>query len=127
MTKKLISSGSVFEEKYGHSRAVVVGGTIYVSGTTGYDYATGALSDDPAEQTRQTFRNINAALQQAGASLKDVVQIVTYFTDPADWDAIGAVLGEELRHIRPANSGVRVALIDPAMKVEISAIAVKST
>lgn len=124
--KRLIGSGSIFEQKYGHSRAVVAGDTIYVSGTTGYDYATGALSDDPAEQTRQTFRNIEAALIEAGSSLQDVVQIVTYFTDAADWDAIGAVLGEVLQGIHPANSGIRVALIDPAMKVEISAIAVRT-
>ena len=63
--KKHIFSGSVFEEKYGHSRAVVAGDTIYVSGTTGYDYATGALPEEAAEQTRQTFRNIEAALHQA--------------------------------------------------------------
>ena len=124
--KKHIFSGSVFEEKYGHSRAVVAGDTIYVSGTTGYDYATGALPEEAAEQTRQTFRNIEAALHQAGASLHDLVQIVTYFTDPDDWDAIGAVLRDELQGIHPANSGVHVRLIDPAMKVEISAIAVRS-
>ena len=124
--KKHVFSGSVFEQKYGHSRAVVAGDTIYVSGTTGYDYATGALPEEAAEQTRQTFRNIEAALHQAGASLADLVQIVTYFTDPDDWDAIGAVLRDELQGIHPANSGVRVALIDPAMKVEISAIAVRS-
>jgi 2-iminobutanoate/2-iminopropanoate deaminase len=124
--KQLISSGSVFEQKYGHSRAVRVGDTIYVSGTTGYEYATGTLPPDAADQTRQTFRNIEAALARAGVSLADLVQLVTYFTDAADWDAIGAVLRDELQGIHPANSGVQVRLIDPAMKVEISAIAVRS-
>ena len=124
--KQLISSGSVFEQKYAYSRAVRVGDTIYVSGTTGYDYATGTLPGDAADQTRQIFRNIEAALAEAGASLADLVQLVTYFTDAGDWDAIGAVLGAELRDIRPANSAVQLRLIDPAMKVEISAIAVRS-
>ena len=125
MERKNIPSGSIFEERYGHSRAVVVGNTVYVAGTTGYDYKTKQMSDDPAEQTRQTFRNIETALGEAGASLSDLVQIITYFTDHDDWDAIGGVLKEELQHIRPGNSGVRVDLIHPEMKVEISAIAVK--
>ena len=87
--KKHVFSGSVFEEKYGHSRAVVAGDTIYVSGTTGYDYATGALPEEAAEQTRQTFRNIEAALHQAGASLHDLVQIVTclLYTSPSPRDS----------------------------------------
>src|SRR5690606_3871450 len=77
MPRTLISSGSAFEEKIGYSRAVVVGDTVYVSGTTGYDYATGTISDDVAEQTAQTLRNIAAALEQAGSSLDEVVR-VTY-------------------------------------------------
>jgi len=126
MERKLISSGSIYEERYGHSRAVAVGNMVFVAGTVGFNYAERTVSDDPAEQTRQTFRNIENALKEAGSSLSDVVSIVTYFTNHDDWDAIGEVLREELQHIRPGNAGVRVELIDPKMKVEISAIAVKS-
>ena len=127
MQPERISSGSKYERLYGHSRAVALDNLIFVAGTVGFDYANDTVADDPAEQTRQTFRNIEAALQQAGASLSDLVQIVTYFTDPDDWDAIGEVLNETLKDIRPTNAGVRVNLIDPRMKVEISAVAVKRT
>lgn len=127
MAFEKISSGSKFERQYGHSRAVVANNTIYVAGTVGFDYENDTIVDDAGEQTRQTFRNIEKALEEAGASLSDLVQIVTYFTNHEDWDAIGEVLGETLRDIRPCNAGVRVDLIDPRMKVEISAVAVKTT
>lgn len=123
--KKTYFSNSKFENAYGHSRAVAVGDTIYVAGTTGYNYETHEVSDDPAEQTRQTLRNIDTALKELGASFEDVVQIITYFTDIDDWDAIGAVLGEELQGVHPVNAGVMTGLILPEMKVEISATAVR--
>ena len=125
MRRQHISSGSKFEELYGHSRAVAVGDMIFVSGTSGFDYETHTISDDPGEQTRQTFRNIEKALQDAEASFADVVQMVTYYTNQDDWDAIGAVLHEWLKDVRAVNAGVRVGLIDPRMKVEIAAIAVR--
>ena len=78
MKRKNIYSDSRFEELYGHSRAVAVGDMVFVAGTVGYDYETHTVSEDPAEQTRQTFRNIQTALEQADSSLEDVVQIVTY-------------------------------------------------
>jgi hypothetical protein len=74
MSRRLISSGSDMELKYGYSRAVVDGKWVFVSGTTGFDYAKGEISDDITEQTRQVFRNIEKALSQAGASLADVVR-----------------------------------------------------
>ena len=125
MKRELVSSGSKFEQLYGHSRAVAVGDFIFVAGTAGFDYETHTISDDPAEQTRQAFRNIENALAQVGASFSDVVQIVTYYTNQDDWDAVGGALREQLKDIRPVNTGVRVDLIDPRMKVEISATAVR--
>ncbi len=118
-------SGSKFEKLYGHCRAVAVGDLIFVAGTTGYDYETGSISDDAGEQTRQTFRNIETALEQCGASFADVVQIVTYFVNKDDWEAIGAVLKEQLDGVHPVNAGVQTGLILPEMKVEISATAVR--
>lgn len=127
MKRQIISSGSRFEALYGHSRAVAVGDMIFVAGTVGYNYESHTISDDAAEQTRQTFRNIENALQEAGASFADVVQIVTYYTDQEDWDAIGEVLLENLKDVRPVNAGVRTGLVDPRLKVEISAIAVRNS
>ena len=118
-------SGSKFEEMYGHCRAVSVGDLIFVAGTTGYDYATGEISDDPAAQTHKTIDNIDAALRDLGSSFADVVKIVTYFVEQDDWDAIGGALRKRLAGVHPANSGVRTGLILPEMKVEISAIAAR--
>lgn len=127
MQRKNISSGSKFEQLYGHSRAVSIGDTIYVAGTVGFNYEQNTITEDPAEQTRQAFRNIEMALRQAGATFSDVVHITTYYTNQDDWDAIGEVLLEQLKDVRPVNAGVRVGLIDQRMKVEISAIAKRQT
>ena len=116
-------SGSKFEKLYRHCRAVRCGDLIFVSGTTGYNYATGEISDDPAEQTHQTFKNIETALQELGGNFSEVVQIKTFFVDQKDWDAIGGVLNEWLEGVHPVNSGIRTGLILPEMKVEISATA----
>src|ERR1043165_8372179 len=75
MTRKLISSGSSFEAEIGYSRAVVQGRWVFVSGTTGFDYSTMTISEDVAEQAEQAFRNIQAALEQAGCKLRDVVRV----------------------------------------------------
>ena len=77
-----ISSGSSYEEKYGYSRAVKVNDTVYISGTVGFNYQTGEISSDPVEQVQQIIRNIEPALEKAGAKLSDVVQISTYVTAP---------------------------------------------
>lgn len=116
-------SGSKFEKLYRHCRSVRCGDFIFVSGSTGYDYVTGEISDDPAEQTRQTFNNIDTALQELDANFSEVVQIITYFVDIKDWDAIGGVLNEWLEGVHPVNSGIQTGLILPEMKVEISATA----
>lgn len=76
MTRQLISSDSTFEQEIAYSRAVVVGNWVFVSGTTGFDYSTMTISDSLSEQTEQCLENIQAALHQAGSSLKDVVRVV---------------------------------------------------
>src|SRR5262249_30319779 len=121
--RRLISSGSRFEAESGYSRAVVEGEWVFVAGTTGFDYARMTIADDPAEQTRQTFRNIEAALAEAGASLADVVRVHYYVPNPADWPAIVPVLGEVFGAIRPAATALFCSLVDPRMKIEIEVTA----
>jgi enamine deaminase RidA (YjgF/YER057c/UK114 family) len=121
--RRLISSGSPFEAEAGFSRAVVDGEWIFVAGTTGFDYAQMTIADDPAEQARQAFRNIETALAEAGASLADVVRVKYYAPDPADWSAIVPVLGEVFGTIRPAATALICGLIDPRMKIEIEVTA----
>jgi enamine deaminase RidA (YjgF/YER057c/UK114 family) len=117
--RRLISSGSPFETEAGYSRAVVDGEWIFVAGTTGFDYAQMSIVDDPAEQARQAFRNIETALAEAGASLADVVRVKYYVPDAADWPAIVPVLGEVFGTIRPAATALFCGLVDPRMKIEI--------
>ena len=85
MPRQLISSGSKFEAEACYSRAVLDGDFVFVSGTTGFDYSTMTISADVVEQTRQTFRNIEAALQKAGSSLKDAVRVTYYVVNADDW------------------------------------------
>ncbi|MEE8274571.1 MAG: RidA family protein [Alphaproteobacteria bacterium] len=125
MTRKLISSGSEFEELAGYSRAVVDGAWVFVSGTTGFDYAAGTISDDVVEQTEQTFRNIESALTEAGASLADIVRIRIFVVDRADFEKIVPIIGRHCRAARPANTTVIAPLVDPRMKVEIEVTARK--
>ena len=125
MTRQLISSGSPFEKEACYSRAVLDGDFVFVSGTTGFDYATMTISDDVAEQTRQTLRNIESALQKAGSSLQDAVRATYYMTDVADWPKIYPVFKEFLAESRPASSALVCGLIDPRMKIEIEITARK--
>lgn len=125
MTRQLISSGSAFEKEACYSRAVLDGDFVFVSGTTGFDYATMTISEDPAEQARQTFRNIQAALQKAGASLDDAVRVTYYMPNAADWPKIYPVFKEFLAESRPASSALICGLIDPRMKIEIEITARK--
>lgn len=123
MTRRLISSGSSLERTAGYSRAVVDGDLVFVSGCTGLDYATGTLADGAEAQTRQTFRNIEWALGQAGCTLKDVVRATYYVTDRADVPEILTVCGEHFRDIRPASTLLVCGLVRPEMKVEIEVTA----
>ena len=121
--RRLISSGSRFEAEAGYSRAVVDGEWIFVAGTTGFDYAAMTIAEDPMEQARQAFRNIAAALTEAGASLGDIVRVRYYVPDLADWPAIVPVLGEVFGAIRPAATALVCGLVDPRMKIEIEVTA----
>lgn len=123
MTRRLISQGSRFEADYAYSRAVVEGDWIFVAGTTGYDYATMTISPDPAEQARQTFRNIAAALAEAGASLGDAVRVHYILPDPADFPACAPAIREAFAEARPAATMLVAGLLDPAMKIEIEVTA----
>lgn len=126
MSRQLISSGSEYEAKFGYSRAVVEGEWVFVSGTTGFDYASGEISDDAAEQTRQTLRTIEAALKEGGATMRDVVRARYYVPNVDNWASISEVLGDVFGDIRPAATAVIADLIDPRMKVEIEVTAKKS-
>lgn len=125
MARRGISSGSTFEAMAGYSRAVVDGDWVYLSGTTGYDYATGTISDDVVEQTRQTFRNIEAALAEAGAILRDVIQVRTYITDMSYFDEIAPVLKEALDGAIHTNAAFVCQLINPEIKIELEVTAKK--
>jgi len=125
MTRRLISSGSSLEAKAGYSRAVVDGEWIFVSGTTGFDYATMTIADDVTLQVQQTFRNIEWALAQAGAKLADVVRATYYVADAADWPAVMGLLGGYFGAIRPASTALICALIDLRIKIEIEVTARK--
>jgi enamine deaminase RidA (YjgF/YER057c/UK114 family) len=121
--RRLISSGSRFEAEAGYSRAVADGDWILVAGTTGFDYAAMTIADDPTEQARQAFRNIEKALAEAGAGLADVVRVRYYVPDLGDWPAIVPVLGEVFGTIRPAATALVCGLVDPRMKIEIEVTA----
>jgi enamine deaminase RidA (YjgF/YER057c/UK114 family) len=125
MPRQRISSGSSFEDLAGYSRAVVDGDWVFVSGTTGFDYRAGTISEDIAEQTRQCFRNIGAALEQAGSGFADLVRIRIFLADAADFATVAPIVGEHCRVSRPANTTVVTPLIDPRMKIEIEVTAKK--
>ena len=117
--RRLISSGSPFEAAAGYSRAVIDGDWVFVAGTTGFDYAQMTIAEDPAEQARQAFGNIEKALVEAGASLADVVRVRYYLPDLTDWPAVVPVLGEVFGATRPAATALICGLVDPRMKIEI--------
>lgn len=121
--RKLISSGSSFEQLAGYSRVVVDGAWIFVSGTTGYDYSTMTISSDLESQTRQVFSNLEEALARAGATLADVVRVHYYLTEREQFEKIAPVFGEYFGEIRPAATAVVCELVDPVMKIEIEVTA----
>jgi enamine deaminase RidA (YjgF/YER057c/UK114 family) len=123
MSRKLISSGSTFEEQIGYSRAVVDGDWVFVSGTTGFDYQAMSISDDLLEQTDQCLKNIEAALKQAGASLKDVVRVTYVLPNAADFQKCWPVLRRYFGTIRPAAMMISAGLADPRMQIEIEVTA----
>mgnify|MGYP001240549317 FL=1 len=126
MQRQHISSGSPFEAQIGYSRAVVAGDWVFVSGTTGFDYATMSISDDVVQQAEQCFLNIQAALQQAGASLDDVVRVNYVLPDASLFEACWPVLRKYLGRARPAALMVSAGLLDPRMKIEVEVTALKT-
>lgn len=125
MTRTLISSGSRFEEDIGYSRAVVQGDWVFVSGTTGFDYATMTIADDLAAQTEQCMKNIEAALLQAGSGLQDVVRVTYVLPEGGDFPQCWPVLRRYFGNIRPAAMMISAGLADPRMKIEIEVTALK--
>jgi enamine deaminase RidA (YjgF/YER057c/UK114 family) len=121
--RRLISSGSTFEQDIGYSRAVVDGEWIFVSGTTGFDYATMSISDNLQVQAEQALQNIQAALRQAGAELADVVR-VTYILPRAEkFSECWPILRKYFGGIRPAATMICAGLADPKMQIEIEVTA----
>ena len=125
MNRRLISSGSIFEERIGYSRALVAGDWVFVSGTTGFDYATMAISEDVVEQARQCLANIEQALREAGASLQDVVRVTYLLPEVADFEPCWPVLRQHFGEVRPAATMISAKLADPRMKIEIEVTALK--
>src|SRR3954447_2654739 len=123
MPRGLISSGSTFEAEIGYSRAVVDGEWVFVSGTTGFDYATMTIADDVVAQAEQCLRNIAQALAQAGTSLSEVVRVTYIVPTVADFKPTWPVLRKYFGEIRPAATMISAGLADPRMKIEIEVTA----
>ena len=125
MPRRLISSGSAFEARIGYSRAVVDGQWVFVSGTTGYDYQAGRLPDSVEAQCEQAMRNVQQALEQAGASWADVVRVVYVLPDRKDFEKCWPTLQKHLGEVRPAAMMLQAGLLEPAMKFEVEVTARK--
>lgn len=123
--RRLISSGSTFEREIGYSRAVVVGEWVFVSGTTGFDYATMTIEDDVVAQAEQTIRNIEHALGEAGAALADVVRVHYILPSAGEFPKCWPVLRRAFGEIRPAATMIEAGLSDPRMKIEIEVTAIR--
>lgn len=125
--RRLISSGSPFEEEIGYSRAVVDGEWVFVSGTTGFDYRTMTISDDVVEQARQCLANVGEALGETGCSLADVVRVRYLLPDPNDFPPCWPVLRRHFADVRPAATMMSCGLSDPRMRIEIEVTARRPT
>ncbi len=125
MKRTLVSSGSTFEAEIGYSRAVVQGDWIFVSGTTGFDYSSMTISDSLLEQTEQCLKNIEAALSQAGGSLRDVVRVTYVLPNGSDFPQCWPVLRRYFGEVRPAAMMICAGLADPRMRIEIEVTALK--
>ena len=126
MKRQRITSGSIYEEQIGYSRAVVAGDWVFVSGTTGFDYASMTIADDVVAQAEQCLRNIATALAQAGCSLDDVVRVNYVLPDGRDFEACWPVLRQHFGKAKPAAMVITAGLLDPRMKIEIEVTACKT-
>lgn len=126
MSRKSISSDSEFEAKIGYSRAVVDDDYVFVSGTTGYDYGKMSISENVIEQAEQCFRNIEAALKEAGSSIKDIVRITYILPNKKDFEPCWPVFAKWLGSVRPAATMFEAGLLSDDMKIEIQVTARKN-
>lgn len=125
MERRRISSGSTFEADIGYSRALVAGDWVFVSGTTGFDYASMTISDDVMVQAEQCLRNIDAALREAEASSRDVVRVTYVLPNVDDFEPCWPVLRAYFGEVRPAAMMISAGLADPRMKIEIEVTALR--
>ena len=121
--RKLISSGSSFENLIGYSRAVVDGNWVFVSGTTGFNYKDMTISDDIVIQTEQCLKNIEDALKQSGSKMEDVVRVLYILPDGNEFEKCWPVLKKCFGEIRPAATMISAGLADSRMKIEIQVTA----
>jgi len=122
-TRRVILSGSTFEEEIGYARAVVDGDWVHVSGTTGFDYRASTISDDVVEQAEQCLRNIRDALAEADCTFADVVRVRYLLPSRDDFESCWPVLRRCFGGIRPAATMLMCGLADPRMKIEIEVYA----
>ena len=125
--RRSISSGSVFEREIGYARAVVDGEWVFVSGTTGFDYAAQTIADDVVAQAEQCLKNIAAALAEAGSGFADVVRVRYILPDARDFPPCWPVLRRAFGAVPPAATMISAGLADPRMKIEIEVDARKRT
>lgn len=123
--RREIFQGSVFEEQIGYARAVVYGSMIFVSGTTGYNYQNNTISDDVVEQAAQCLKNIAWALDEAGASMSDVVRVRYILPDADDFPKCHNLLRTAFGGSRPAATMFSAGLAGPKMKIEIEVTAIR--
>lgn len=123
MSRKLISSGSEFENEIGYSRAVVDGDYVFVSGTTGYNYQNMSISDNVVEQADQCFVNIQLALEEAGSSIGNIVRVNYILPDRNDFQACWPIFKKWLGEVRPAATMIEARLLKDEMKIEIQVTA----
>ena len=127
MARKLIGSGSTFERDIAYSRAVVQGDWIFVSGTTGFDYSTMTIAEGVEAQAEQCLKNSEAALRQAGASLKDVVRVTYVLPDGREFEKCWPVLRKHFGDVRPAATMIQANLLDARMRIEIEVTAMRQS
>ncbi len=123
MARRLISSGSWFEEQVGYSRAVVDGDWVFVSGTTGFDYQTMTIAEDVVEQAEQCFKNIETALTAADCSFQHIVRVHIIVPNREDFEPCWPVFRKYLGEVRPASMVWVAGLADPRMRIEIEVTA----
>ncbi len=120
---KHLTSGSTFEQDFAYSRAVIDEHYVFVSGTTGVDYSTMTLPESIEEQVEQCFKNIQAALEEAGSSLDNVVRVHYLLPEREDFQACQPAIRKAFEKARPAATMFVAGLLDPNMKIEIEVTA----